>query len=289
MVVYHRPDTMAEALALRASRDLTVLSGGTDVYPAKAARAGWGDMAHKDVLDISALRGLHGIVEEEAYWRFGALTTWTDLIEAELPPLFAGYQRAAREIGGVQIQNCGTLVGNICTASPAGDGAPNLLALEAQVELKSLGGTRLLKLAAFIDGYRHTACRADELVTAILVPKRARRARGHFRKLGARKYLVISIVMVAGVIETDAAGRLAAVRLAVGSCSAVAQRLSTLEAALAGLPLAAAAGAVASDHIGVLSPIDDIRGSATYRSHAAASLVRDLLADLAIAGDRRAA
>src|SRR5262245_4664864 len=289
MVVYYRPDTIAEALALRAGGDLVVLSGGTDVYPAKAARAGWGDMEHKDVLDISALCGLRGIREEEAYWRLGALTTWSDLIEADLPPLFAGYQLAAREIGGVQIQNYGTLVGNICTASPAGDGAPNLLALEAKVELKSLGGTRLLEMAAFIDGYRRTACRDDEIVTAILVPKRGRGAHGHFLKLGARQYLVISIVMVAGVIETDAAGNVVACTLAVGACSAVPQRLSALEARLIGVPLAEAGGLLAAEHLGALSPIDDIRASAAYRRAAALALMRDLLADLAGAQMGRAA
>jgi len=281
MVAYLRPQTLAEALALRASRDLTVLGGGTDVYPAKAARAGWGEMQHKDVLDIGALRGLAGISEEPTHWRLGALATWTDLIEAALPPMFAGYQAAAREIGGVQIQNCGTLVGNICTASPAGDGAPNLLALEASVELASLAGTRRLALEAFIDGYRHTACRADEIVTAILVPKRGAGARGHFRKLGARKYLVISIAMVAGVIETDAAGMLTHVRLAVGSCSAVPERLCALEAALAGEPLAAAPDLIRAEHVRHLTPIDDIRGSAAYRRAAALALTRDLLAELA--------
>jgi N-methylhydantoinase B len=289
MVVYYRPDTLAEALALRAKADLTVLSGGTDVYPAKAARAGWGDMAHTDVLDISAVAGLKGIVEQAACWRLGALTTWTDLIEADLPPLFAGYQRAAREIGGVQIQNCGTLVGNICTASPAGDGAPNLLALEAEVELASLGGTRRVEMAAFIDGYRHTACRSDEIVTAIRIPKRARRARGHFRKLGARKYLVISIAMVAAVIETDAAGTIAACRLVVGACSAVPLRLTALEAALTGVPLATAGARVTDQHLSALSPIDDIRASAAYRRAAALALTRDLLADLADAQAGRAA
>ena len=288
MLIYHRPDTLAEALALRAGGDVVVLSGGTDVFPAKAARAGWGDMQHKDVLDISALRGLDGIVEEEAYWRIGALTTWTELIEAELPPLFAGYQLAAREIGGVQIQNCGTLVGNICTASPAGDGAPNLLALQAEVELKSVDGSRRLPLAAFINGYRHTACRSDEIVTAILVPKRGGAARGHFRKLGARKYLVISIVMVAGVVETDAAGTIVACTLAVGACSPVPQRLAGLEAALLGVPLAAASAHVGAEHLSALSPIDDIRASAAYRRAAALTLARDLLADLAGAAAGRA-
>jgi xanthine dehydrogenase small subunit len=289
MVVYFTPNTLAEALALRASRDVVILSGGTDLYPAKAARAGWGDMQHKDVLDIAALAGLRGISEEPAHWRFGALTTWTDLIEAALPPMFTGYQAAAREIGGVQIQNCGTLAGNICTASPAGDGAPNLLALEASVELASLGGTRRLSLEAFLDGYRHTACREDEIVTAILVPKRGGAARGHFRKLGARKYLVISIVMAAGVVETDPAGRLAHVRLAVGSCSAVPQRLTELEAALLGVPLAAALDVPAPAHVRHLNPIDDIRGSAAYRRDAALALTRDLLADLAAAAVGRGA
>jgi xanthine dehydrogenase small subunit len=141
----------------------------------------------------------------------------------------------------------------------------------------------------FIDGYRHTVCRADEIVTAILVPRPRGAARSHFLKLGARKYLVISIVMVAGVIEMDAAGRIAAARVAIGSCSAVPQRLAALEAALAGQPLDAAAELVAPAHLAPLAPIDDIRGSAAYRQQAALALTRDLLAQLANAPRRRAA
>src|SRR6185503_5259741 len=182
---------------------VTVLAGGTDIYPAKAARAGWGDMRQADILDISALGELRGIAEEARGWRIGALTTWTQVLEASLPPLFDGLRLAAREVGGVQIQNRGTLAGNICTASPAGDGAPNLLALDAGIELASRHGRRVVPMAGFIDGYRHTQCRAEEIVTAILVPKRSGVTRSHFLKLGARKYLVISIVMVAGVMEAD--------------------------------------------------------------------------------------
>ena len=174
-----------------------MLAGGTDVYPAKAARAGWGDMRHADVLDITAVPGLRGIAEEAGSWRIGALTTWTDLIRAELPPLFDGLKLAAREIGGVQIQNRGTLVGNICTASPAGDGAPNLLALEAEVELASRRGRRIVPIASFIDGYRHTAMpRRRDRHRHPACRSGAARARSHFLKLGARTYLVISIVMV---------------------------------------------------------------------------------------------
>src|SRR4051812_29769074 len=125
MVQYFRPRRLEEALAIRAGRDVTILAGGTDVYPAKTTRAGWGHMQHKDVLDISALPGLDAITETESHWRFGAMATWSDLIRAALPPCFAGYQQAARAVGGRQVQNRGTLVGNICTASPAGDGIPN--------------------------------------------------------------------------------------------------------------------------------------------------------------------
>jgi CO/xanthine dehydrogenase FAD-binding subunit len=137
MLAYHRPGTLQEALAIRASGDVMVLAGGTDVYPAKAARTAWGDMRHKDVLDISRLADLRGIVEAGAHWRIGALTTWSELIAADLPSLFDGLKLAAKEVGGAQIQNRGTIVGNVCTASPAGDGLPNLLALDADIELAS--------------------------------------------------------------------------------------------------------------------------------------------------------
>ena len=289
MVAYHRPSTLDEALAIRAAGPVTVLAGGTDVYPAKAARAGWGDMRQADILDISALGELRGIAEEARGWRIGALTTWTQVLEARLPPLFDGLRLAAREVGGVQIQNRGTVAGNICTASPAGDGAPNLLALEASIELATRAGRRVVPMIEFIDAYRHTQCRADEIVTGILVPKPRNVARSHFLKLGARKYLVISIVMVAGVVETDAAGRISSARLAVGACSAVPRRLPDLEAALLGRRIGDAADLATASHLTALTPIDDVRGSASYRREAALTLTRDLLEALAGDGQRRAA
>lgn len=288
MVSYFRPTTLAEALDIRASHDVTILAGGTDVYPVRTAKRAWGDPAHKDVLDISAVPGLKGITEETGSWRLGALTTWTGLARADLPPLFDGYARAAREVGGVQVQNLGTLAGNIVTASPAGDGIPNLLALDAQVELASRGGTRTLPFSAFATGYRQTALKHDEIVTAILVPK-LDGARSTFLKLGARKYLVISIAMVSAVVATDAAGRITTARIAVGACSAVAQRLGALEAELIGVPLEEASSVVTAAHLGDLAPIDDIRATAAYRLAAAEGLVRDALSDLAATEARRAA
>ena len=279
MALYLRPTEVDEAVAALAANDaLTILAGGTDFYPARvghpAARA-------PDVLDITALRGLRGITDDGGRLRIGAATTWSDIVRSDLPPWFDGLKRAAREVGGVQIQNAGTIAGNLCNASPAADGVPCLLALDAAVELASRSGRRSVPLDAFITGVRRTARRPDELVTAILVPTPRRPARATFLKLGARRYLVISIAMVGAVIETDG-DRVTAARIAVGACSPVARRLPALEAALAGRPLSPALGEVPEPaHLAPLSPIDDPRGTAGYRADAALTLVRRALRELA--------
>jgi len=289
MPAYFRPGTLHEALAIAAERSVTVLAGGTDVYPAKASRTGWGNMRHPDVLDISAIKVLRGISEEGNHFRLGALTTWSELRRAALPPAFGGYQAAAREIGGVQVQNRGTLVGNVCTASPAGDGIPCLLALDAEVELASLSGLQRAPIERFISGYRTTARRPDEIVTALLIPRPESGSRGRFIKLGARRYLVISIVMAAAVLTVDSSGLVVAARVAVGACTPVAKRMRMLETTLIGRPVAAAPDLVLAGHVSELAPIDDIRASGPYRREAALALVRDLLAGFADKPAMRAA
>lgn len=283
---YHRPATLDEALAIRRTQDVAILAGATDVYPAYVGRKAWGDPTHKDILDISGIADLKGIADRGDHIRIGALATWTELARADLPPLFDGLKRAAREIGGVQVQNRGTIVGNACTASPAGDGIPNLLALDAEFELAG-PSPALVPAGSFFTGYRATACGPDRIVTGIRIPKRE--GRGHFVKLGARRYLVISIAMVAAAVETGADDRVVSARIAVGACSAVAQRLSALESDLVGVPLREAARAVAARHLADLAPIDDVRASAAYRLAAAQTLVADALSDLAGAPERRAA
>jgi N-methylhydantoinase B len=289
MAAYFRPSSLAEALSIRARQPVTVLAGGTDVFPARADRVGWGDMLRDDILDISAIAELKGVSEEPDRFRLGALTTWTEMRHAPLPPAFAGYRKAARDVGGVQIQNRGTLVGNICTASPAGDGIPCLLSLDAEVELASKSGCRIVPIAQFIDGYRHTVCASDQLVTAILVPKPPDGARGNFVKLGARRYLVISIVMAAAVLAADVGGVITHARIAVGACSAVAQRLPELEQVLLGQQLAAAPDLVETAHFAPLSPIDDVRASGAFRTAAAVEVMRDLLAGMVSESHRSAA
>ncbi|WP_426956633.1 FAD binding domain-containing protein [Muricoccus radiodurans] len=277
MIPYHRPRSLEAALALRPGA--VPLAGGTDIYPARTARAGWGDPTHPPVLDLSALPGLRGVTEIATGWRIGALTTWTDILRADLPPLFDGLRAAAREVGGVQVQNRGTIVGNLCTASPAGDGIPNLLALDASVEIAGPMGSRTIPVSDFVTGYRATALGPQEIVLALHVP-RLDGAQSSFRKLGARRYLVISIAMAAGVVALDEEARIATARIALGACSPVALRLSALESALVGVRAADAAEIPQDTHLDTLSPLDDIRASAAYRRGAALTLLRDLLAGI---------
>jgi len=163
---YLRPTELTEALAALAAGPRVILAGGTDYYPARV-----GQPLDDDLLDITALPDLRRIADQGAQWRIPALATWTDLLETPLPPLFDGLKLAAREVGGVQIQNAGTLCGNLCNASPAADGTPNLVALDALVELSSARAPRRLPVAEFVTGNRATVRRADEMVTALIVPK----------------------------------------------------------------------------------------------------------------------
>ena len=272
---YARPARLREALHILARSPRPVLAGGTDFYPARVGRA-----LPPELLDITALRELRGIVGGAARWRIGACTTWSELLAAKLPPLFNGLKLAAREVGGAQIQNAGTVAGNLCNASPAADGVPALLALDAEVELAKAGGTRRLALADFVTGARKTALQPGELLTAVLIPRPKFAAASHFLKLGARRYLVISIAMASAVIEHKA-GKVQAARVAVGACSPVAVRLPALEADLRGKRFdATLADWVKPAQFSGLAPIADVRASAEYRLQAALELVRRLLREV---------
>ncbi len=273
---YLQPTDLDDALNALAERRLTVLAGGTDLYPARVARP-----FEEDILDISRLNSLRGIEERDDHFRIGALTTWTDIIHADLPPMFDALRSAAREVGGVQVQNAGTVAGNICNASPAADGVPPLLALDAELETASVRGRAIIPVEKFIISNRQTRRAEDEIVTAIRVPKQEGDATSAFLKLGARRYLVISIAMVAAVLVRGGDGNVSSARIAVGSCSSKAQRLRLLERALTGQPVSPALADIAEPaHLSRLAPIDDVRGTAEYRLDAALTLIRRALASL---------
>ena len=274
---FEQPPTLAEALRLMALGAGLPLAGGTDVYPAHVGRA-----LPAPLIDLTRIRTLRGIREEAQGWWFGATTTWADVLRAELPACFDTLKQAAREIGGEQIQNTGTLGGNLCNASPAADGTPVWLALGAQGVLQSGSGERRLPVADFVLGNRRTARAPNELLTGLFVPQRSPRARSVFTKLGSRRYLVIAITMVALVVDVDANGRVAGAGVAVGSCSARAQRLPALEARLVGTPLADLAQLTLSvADLTPLNPIDDVRATAAYRLDATQTLLRRALRELA--------
>ena len=274
MTAYARPADLETALALLSDGARRVLAGGTDLYP------GAGAQLDGPVLDITALPALKGITLNQGL-RIGAATTWAEIAAADLPPALQGLQQAARQIGARQVQKVGSIGGNLCNASPAADGVPPLLTLDAEVELCTRDGRRTLPLDKFILGPRKTALAPGEILVAVHVPATALAGRGAFLKLGARAYLVISIAMasarvvVSQGIVTDAA-------IAVGAASPVARRLTQLERALIGAPVGNLADRVTAEAISTaLDPIDDVRATAGYRAEAATELVQRLLRGLA--------
>lgn len=287
-MIYERPTDLKRALELHAQGGFRLLAGGTDFYPAQVGRP-----IRESILDLTAISALRGVEAAGVWpaqaaavrpalaagqggWRIGALATWTEVLRAfSASRATVALASAAREVGGVQIQNQATVGGNLCNASPAADGAPALAALDAVVELRSLDGTRWLAVEDFIDGPRRTRLRAGEILAAIWLPASSARAVSAFRKLGHRRYLVISIAAVGLALDFDAGERVCRAGIAVGSCAPKVIRLTALERALQG-QLRADVAAVLLDHpasLEPLSPLSDLRGSADYRLAA----VRELL------------
>ncbi|MFO1116220.1 MAG: FAD binding domain-containing protein [Beijerinckiaceae bacterium] len=281
MGLLHRPRSTAEALAQMAAGPATLIAGGTDIFPALVDRP-----TPARLIDLSDIAELRGIEIGAKAIRIGAATTWSEIVGAELPPSCRMLQQAAREVGSIQIQNRGTIGGNLCNASPAADGVPPLIALDAEVELVSPGGTRRMPVEAFLVGNRRTQRNPDEILRGIIVPGIADEASSAFVKLGARKYLVISIVMVAALIALDADRRISAARVAVGSASEKARRLRDLEERLVGRSVDDPTTLrISADDMANLSPIDDVRATAAYRRRAAATLVSRAIVDAAGQGD----
>jgi CO/xanthine dehydrogenase FAD-binding subunit len=274
-MLYLEPKTLDEALSALAEGGVVPIAGGTDVYPAWANGA-----PPHGLLDITRVREFDaGIEERSESWFIHPLTTWTAVVDAPLPPYFDALRQAAREVGGRQIQNRGTVVGNICNASPAADGTVALMSVDAVVELASRRERRAVPLADFVVGNRRTLKRSDELVVGIEIRKKHRPTTSVFRKLGTRRYLVISIAMTAVMLEVEH-GTIRDIAVCVGACSAHAVRIRSIEERLRGQALDAAKHSMAVvAELPELSPISDVRATAGYRTHAARSLVHNAIAD----------
>tara|TARA_B100000945_G_scaffold237406_1_gene193444 strand:+ start:436 stop:1260 length:825 start_codon:yes stop_codon:yes gene_type:complete len=266
MINYYRPDNINDGLIALSENSWTLLAGGTDFYPARV-----GKHLNEKVMDLTGIRELRSISDIEDQVFIGALTTWTDIVNANLPSAFDGLRKASKTIGGVQTQNAGTICGNICNASPAADSVPNLMALDAKVQLMSVKETRILKMEDFILGNRKTARRSDEFVTGLIIPHPGKDARGNFEKLGSRAFLVISIAMVGVVAELNESGEIENLSVAVGACSEVTKRLHQLEKDAKGQRLRDLE--IKPLYLEKLEPIDDIRGTASFRKAVISELV----------------
>lgn len=254
-----RARTLDDALAILRDESCVPIAGATDVYVA----LNFGTHQARHFLDIWALDELRGIAVRDDRLVLGALVTYTAMIaspdvNARLPMMI----EAARQVGGPQIQNRGTIGGNIANGSPAGDSLPVLAVADADVVLRSADAERRVPFNAFYTGYRASVMRPDELIVAVEIPRVD--GRQWFRKVGTRAAQAISKIVIAGV-------RGAAPRIAVGSVAPTVVRLFNTERALAsGAPLDDAMVALR----GEVHPIDDLRSTAEYRLRVTENLVR---------------
>jgi CO/xanthine dehydrogenase FAD-binding subunit len=269
------PSSLADAYDLLAGANgWRPIAGGTDVMVQITGEVG---PIPERVLDLWRLNELRGIALDGNTLVLGALTTYTDIRRSDLcrehlPALV----EAAATIGAAQIQNRGTIGGNVVNASPAGDTLPVLLATDAQIVLGSAAGERTVPAADFWPAYRQTARRDDELVLRVRIPLPGGR-QVRFRKVGTRRAQAISKVMVSLAWRPDA-GVWRAVRLALGSVAATPIRAYATERVLEGAaPRSETADHAAATLFDEIHPIDDVRSTAEYRRLVAALVVHRLL------------
>ncbi len=263
---FRRAASLGEALGIMRDDPRAPIAGATDLCVALH----FGTTTARRFLDISKIDALRAISVSGDTLVIGALASYSAImrspdVAARLPMLVT----AAGQIGGVQIQNRGTLAGNVANASPAGDSLPVLAAADAVVVLASVDGVRRVPITAYYTGYRKSVAHADELITAIEVPPVP--GRQWFRKVGTRAAQAISKIVMAGVRNADGS-----VRVAVGSVAPTVVRAVRTEAAVA-------AGASPHEAAQVLdteiAPIDDIRSTAAYRRRVAGNLLRRFLSE----------
>jgi carbon-monoxide dehydrogenase medium subunit len=279
--VYHRPTSLADALAQlgAADADTRLVAGGTDVM----VELGRSSKPAKRLIDLTALEPeLRFITETDDRLTMGALTTHNDVLASpafrrDALPLV----QACAEVGAPQIRARGTIAGNVVTASPANDTIAALYALDAEVEVASAAGRRWMSIEAFCTGFRTTALGPGELVRSISVRKLGPSRRGIFLKLGLRKAQAISVIAVAVVVEFDGT-RVTDARIALGCVAPTIVRVPAAEASLTGGTLDRAARLrAASLAAAAIAPIDDIRATAGYRRTTIAALVERALDQIA--------
>jgi CO/xanthine dehydrogenase FAD-binding subunit len=273
------PASLADVLSLLSNEPgvWKPFAGGTDLMVLLEA----GKLTHRNYINIWPLKELREIVVAEDHVTLGALTTYSDVRDHDVLRMeFPMLCQAASETGGLAIQNRGTLGGNIVNGSPAADSPPALLAYDAEVELKSTAGTRWLPYFGFHTGYKQMQIRNDELLTRIRLPRQTANCYHYYRKVGTRKAQAISKVCLAAVGSRDNS-TINHLRIALGSVAPIVIRCKQTEDALLGLKINEASIQLGCDVLTKeITPIDDIRSTASYRLRVATNLLKDFLAKL---------
>ncbi len=263
------PKTLEDAVAAKSDNTALVpYAGGTDWMVNR--RPG------TPLLFLNYIPALREIRREGGELVIGACCTYTGLLESgEIPAIL---RQAVIEVASPAIRNLGTLGGNICNASPAGDTLPPLYALDARVRLASASGKRELPIASFIQGVRKTALAGGELLEAVIIPNKEF-SRSYYKKVGARNAVAISKASFAGLMSVEK-GRVASISMAFGSVAATVVRRPEIEASLCGKTareLAEQKDEIASMYDPFILPIDDQRSTADYRKRVCMALLKDFL------------
>jgi CO/xanthine dehydrogenase FAD-binding subunit len=252
------PRTLDEALGVKAELpDVVPIEGGTDVM----VELNFDRARPTTILNLNEVREVKGWSRENGRLRLGAGLTYTE-VRKELSDVLPALAEASRTVGSPQIQNRGTIGGNLGTASPAGDALPPLLVENAEVELASRRGARRMPVHDFIVGPKQNALEPDELIVAVLIQPSG--GRQTFMKIGPRNAMVIAVCSLAVVADRERDE----LRASYGSAGPVPGLVVAPISEREGFPEQVAAAA---------SPIDDVRGTAAYRRHALRVLTKRAL------------
>lgn len=264
-----------DAYKILSQEPVKVIAGGTDLMVLYNS----GLEIPKKVLDIWQLNELRKIEEEESYLRIGALCTYTELINNEKVKQFApSLVSASRTIGAVQIQNRGTLGGNIVNGSPAGDSLPVLAAFNAKLELGSLRGKREVSFNEFYSGYRKTILSNDELLLSILLPKQKEGERAEFYKVGTRAAQAISKIVMAVCANVNSDKKIESIAIALGSVAPTVIRARETEKFLTNQEITPELIEQAKTKLSQeVKPIDDVRSTEHYRRVVTGNLIAKFL------------
>ena len=279
--IVHSPTTLKDAFSILSQRKppIKVIAGGTDLMVLLNAH----QLDAPEFLDIWRVDELRGVTEEENVLRIGALTTYTQLIQSNsvqrfVPSLVA----ASRTIGAIQIQNRGTIGGNIVNASPAGDTLPVLAAYDAELEIGNARGTRRVLFNEFYTGYRTTVLQPDELLLSVRIPKLTEGERDFFRKVGTRRAQAISKTVLAARVRITG-NVIEQISIGVGSVAPTVVRGKQTEHMLQGSTLSPKVIEKARQVITLdISPITDLRSTEHYRRTVTGNILARCLNELII-------